>query len=61
MRGSRDFNARIIDADGNTMKNAAGAELRANISIRVNAGFFKKIIAFFKWLFRCLPSVTVGP
>ncbi|MBR4450833.1 MAG: hypothetical protein IKS39_03255, partial [Clostridia bacterium] len=61
MRGSRDYNARIIDADGNTMKNAAGAELRANISIRVNAGFFKKIIAFFKWLFRCLPSVTVGP
>ena len=61
MKSGRDFNARIIDAKNITMKNGAGADLRANISISVNAGFFKKIIAFFKWLFRCLPSVTVGP
>lgn len=61
MKSGRDFNARIIDANYNTMKNGAGADLRANISISVNAGFFKRIIAFFKWLFRCLPSVTVGP
>ncbi len=61
MKSGRDFNARIIDAKNNTMKNSAGADLRANISISVNSGFFKKIIAFFKWLFKCLPSVTVGP
>ncbi len=61
MKSGREFNARIINADNVTMKNDAGNELRANISISVNSGFFKKIIAFFKWLFRCLPSVTVGP
>ena len=61
MKSGREFNARIIDANYNTMKNGAGADLRANISISVNAGFFKKIIAFFRWLFKCLPSVTVGP
>lgn len=61
LRSGREFNVRIVDADGTPQKNAAGNEFRSGIKVNVNAGFFKKIIAFFKGLFRILPKVTVGP
>ena len=44
--------AKIVDAAGNVQKDATGNDLSKNIEIKVKTGFFDRIIAFIKKLFR---------
>ena len=39
----------------------SGAELSKEIEVKVKTGFFDKLIAFFKGLFKILPQVTIEP
>ena len=54
--------AYLYDAKGNVQKDSANKDLaKDGGKITVNAGFFAKIIDFFKGLFGALPSVVVKP
>lgn len=44
--------ARVVDANGNPIKNLNGTEIYATQTIEVNGNFFQKIISFFKNLFK---------
>ena len=59
--GSKTITAKIIDNDGNVQKDGSGNYLSANFEVKAKSGFFAKLIAFFKRLFKSLPSVTVEP
>lgn len=50
---------KIVNADGSTVKNADGKDAGSELKVNVKAGFFKKIIAFFKGLFHRLPLVDL--
>lgn len=43
--------AKLVNADGTPVKNADGSEVSVSRQIKSNAGFFQKIISFFKNLF----------
>ena len=43
---------RLVDPDGKTVKDESGKEITASVSLKSKAGFFDKVIWFFKWLFR---------
>ena len=47
-----DLTVKIEYADGTALKTESGETITASEKINVNAGFFKKVIAFFKKLFR---------
>lgn len=49
--GSVTVTMKLVDANGNTLKNLAGEELISEQNLISKAGFFQKIIAFFKKLF----------
>ncbi len=44
--------ARVVDKDGNPIKNLSGEEFYATQTLEVKGGLFQKIISFFKNLFR---------
>ena len=49
--GTKTVEVKLEDADGNTVCNPSGAEISDSEEVTVNAGFFQKIISFFKNLF----------
>ena len=49
--GAKKVEVKLVDANGNILKNADGYELSDSESVTVNSGFFQKIISFFKNLF----------
>lgn len=50
-KGSATITARVVDKNGNAVKNANGNEITASQQLTSKAGFFQKIVAFFKKLF----------
>ena len=58
---TKNITVKIIDDNENVQKDADGKELTGNVEIKAKSGFFAKLIAFFKRLFRALPNVTVEP
>ena len=49
--GTKMVEVKLVDANGNVIKNASGNEISDSENVSVNAGFFQKIISFFKNLF----------
>ena len=58
---TRKLTVKIIDADRKDQKDANGKDLAGTVEIKAKSGFFDKLIAFFKRLFKALPAVTVEP
>ena len=61
--GDTIFTATVVDANGNAVKDENGNIVKAEIKMNSNAGFFQKIIAFFKGLFglnKVLPQMFLG-
>lgn len=54
------FSVVLKDTDGNIAKYENLKPIRANITVKVDAGFFKKIIAFFRSLFGKLQTIDVA-
>ncbi|MBQ6265200.1 MAG: hypothetical protein IJK60_07110, partial [Clostridia bacterium] len=53
---------KIADRDGNFQKDPYGRDIKKDGgTITCNDGFFRKLIAFFQWLFNALPEKTVQP
>ena len=50
-KGSATITARVVDKNGNAVKDANGNEITASQSLTSKAGFFQKLAAFFKKLF----------
>ena len=50
-KGSATITARVVDKSGNAVKDANGNEITASQQLTSKAGFFQKLIAFFKKLF----------
>ena len=50
-KGSATITAKVIDKNGNAVKDANGNEITASQQLTSKAGFFQKLIAFFKKLF----------
>lgn len=50
--------AKLVDAGGNTILNSQGCEISDSETVAVNSGFFRKIISFFKNLFRLNRTVV---
>jgi uncharacterized repeat protein (TIGR02543 family) len=50
-KGSATITARVVDKNGNAVKDANGNEITASQSLTSKAGFFQKLVAFFKKLF----------
>ena len=59
--GTKNITAKIIDDNGNVQKDGNGNDLSASFEVKAKSGFFAKLIAFFKRLFKSLPAVTVEP
>ncbi len=49
--GSVQVTVKIVDSRGNVLENASGEEISDSQKVAVNAGFFQKLISFFKNLF----------
>lgn len=49
--GSTKFTATVVDSNENVIKDKNGNPVQAEITMHSNAGFFQKLIAFFKGLF----------
>ena len=49
--GTKTVEVKIVDSNGNVLKNAIGDEIKDFESVTVKGGFFQKIISFFKNLF----------
>ena len=61
--GSTTFTAKIKLADGSIAKDSNGNEISAQVTMNSKAGFFDKIVAFFKGLFggnKVLPQLFKG-
>ena len=50
-KGSATIMARVVDKNGNAVKDANGNEIAASQQLTSKAGFFQKLVAFFKKLF----------
>ena len=50
-KGSATITAKVVDKDGNAVKDANGNEITASQQLTSKAGFFQKLVAFFKKLF----------
>ncbi len=55
------YTVKIVDSNGIVQKDSSGNDLSMDSKVTVNAGFFKKLVAFFKGLFKTLPKVDVKP
>lgn len=49
--GTKTVEVKLVDANGNVIKNASGNEISDSEEVNVKSGFFQKIISFFKNLF----------
>ncbi len=56
--GSKTVEVKIADANGTVVTNEAGEEIADSETVKVKAGFFQKLISFFKNLFRMNRVVT---
>ncbi len=56
--GTKTVEVKIVDSNGNVLKNASGNEIKDTESVTVKGGFFQKIISFFKNLFRMNRTVV---
>ena len=61
MTASKTYTVKVIDASGNVQKDGSGADLSANCEVKVNTGFFAKLVAFFRGIFGVLPNVEIKP
>ncbi|MCQ2476175.1 MAG: hypothetical protein MJ173_09795, partial [Clostridia bacterium] len=62
LKSDINYTVKVIDANGKVQKDSNENELsKDGGKITCNAGFFKKLIAFFKGLFNLLPKVEVKP
>ena len=62
-KGSATITAKVVDKNGNAVKDANGNEITASQQLTSKAGFFQKLIAFFKKLFgisMVLPCLLEG-
>ena len=50
-KGSATITAKVVDKNGNAVKDANGNEIAASQQLTSKAGFFQKLVAFFKKLF----------
>ena len=50
-KGSATITAKVVDKSGNAVKDANGNEISASQQLTSKAGFFQKLVAFFKKLF----------
>ena len=50
-KGSATITAKVVDKNGNAVKEANGNEITASQQLTSKAGFFQKLVAFFKKLF----------
>ena len=50
-KGSTTITAKVVDKNGNAVKDANGNEITASQKLTSKAGFFQKLVAFFKKLF----------
>ena len=50
-KGSATITAKVVDKNGNAVKDANGNEISASQQLTSKAGFFQKLVAFFKKLF----------
>lgn len=50
--GESEITLRLVDPDGKTVTGENGNEIKASVSLKSKAGFFDKIIWFFKWIFK---------
>ena len=55
------YTVKVVDSNGIVQKDSSGNDLSKDSRVTVNAGFFKKLVAFFKGLFGALPKVEVKP
>ncbi len=46
--GTKSVEVKLVDSNGNVLKNANGNEIKDSESVTVKGGFFQKIISFFK-------------
>ena len=58
---TKNITVKIIDDKENVQKDGNGKDLTASFEIKAKSGFFAKLMAFFKRLFKALPAVTVEP
>ncbi|MBR5113157.1 MAG: InlB B-repeat-containing protein, partial [Clostridia bacterium] len=61
MTSGKTLVAKVIGAGDKVCKDGSGAEIAKSVKIEVKTGFFDKIIAFFRGLFKALPKETVQP
>lgn len=47
-----EISVKIVDASGNALDNEQGKEVADSVDVKVNAGFFQRLISFFKNLFK---------
>ena len=58
---TKNLTVKIIDNEENVQKDGNGNDLSASFEVKAKSGFFAKLIAFFKRLFKTLPKVTIEP
>lgn len=56
--GTKTVEAKLVDSNGEAVKDASGNEISDSQTVTVNASFFQKIISFFKNLFRINRTVV---
>ena len=56
--GTKTVEVKLVDAKGNVLKNASGNEIKDTETVTVKAGFFQKLISFFKKLFGISQTVV---
>ncbi len=61
LTANKTYSVKIIDVAGRVQKDNNECNLEKIIVINVNAGFFKKLIAFFKGLFGSLATIDIKP
>ncbi len=62
IKNNINYSVKIVDANGKVQKDGNGNELKKDGgTIKCNAGFFQKLIAFFQGLFGALPKKTIQP
>lgn len=62
LKSTLNYTVKVIDADGNVQKDSNGNDIsKDGGKITCNAGFFKRLIAFIRGLYKMLPKVEVKP
>ena len=60
VKNNRTFTVKVVDSNG-TVQKSDSETLQKDVEVKVNSGFFAKIIAFFRGLFGSLPEVEIKP